>query len=71
MIADTGATCDSSCHPGGIVKKKKASDNDVIIAENRAEMMLAEIGNLPVTQIDKNRQEVQDLELKDLTLNPL
>ena len=32
--------------------------------------MPTEIVNLPVTQIDKNGQEVQDLELKDVTLNP-
>ena len=33
-------------------------------------MIPTEIGNLPVNQIDKNRQEVQYLELKDVTLNP-
>ena len=70
MIADTGAICDSTCHPEGIVKNKKASKNDVITAANGAEMMPTEIGNLPVTQIDNNVQEVQDLELKDVTLNP-
>ena len=32
--------------------------------------MPTEIENLPVTQIDKNVQEVQDLELKDVNLNP-
>ena len=32
--------------------------------------MPTEMVNLPVTQIDKNGQEVQDLELKYLTLNP-
>ena len=61
MIADTGATCNSTCHPKGIVKKKKASKNDVITAENGAEMMPTEIGNLPVTKIDKNGKELQDL----------
>ena len=61
MIADTGVTCYSTCHPEGIVKKKKASKNDVITAANGAEMMPAEIVNFPVTQIDKNGQEVQDL----------
>ena len=70
MIADTGATCDSTYHPEGIVKKEKAPKNDVINAANWAEMMPTEIGNLPVTQIDKNGQEVQDLELKDVTINP-
>ena len=70
MIADTGATCYLMCNPEGIVKKKKASNNDVITAANGEEMMPTEIVNLPVTQIDKNGKEVQDLELKDVNLNP-
>ena len=70
IIANTDATFDSTCHPKGIVKKKKSSKNDVITAANEAEIMSTEIGNLPVTQIDKNGQEVQDLKLKDVTLNP-
>ena len=32
--------------------------------------MPTEVGNLPVTKIDKNRQEVQELDLKDVTLKP-
>ena len=70
MITDTGATCDSTCHLEGICKRKKTSNNDVINAANGAEMMPTEIGNLSVTQIDKNGQEVQELKLKDVTLNP-
>ena len=53
MIADTGATCFSTCHLEGFFKKKKASKNDVITAANGSEMMPTEIGNLPVAQIDK------------------
>ena len=70
MIAYTGVTCDSTFHPKDIVNKKKVLNNDVITAANGAEMMPTEIENLPVTQIDKNRQEVQYLELKDVNLNP-
>ena len=36
MITDTGATCDSTCHPEGVVKKKKSSKNYVITAANGA-----------------------------------
>ena len=70
MIADTGVTFDLMCHTKGIVKKKKASKNDVIAEANGAYMMPTEIVNLPVTQIEKNGQEVQYLYLKYVTLNP-
>ena len=70
MIAYTGATRDSTCHTERIVKKKKASKNDVITEAKGAEIMPTEIGNLPVTKIDKNRQEVQELDLKDVTPKP-
>ena len=49
MIVDTGATCDSTYHPNGIVKKKRASKDDGITAKNGVEMMPTETGNLPVT----------------------
>ena len=70
MIAGTGGTCDSTCHPEGIVNKKKAPKNDVITEAYGEDTMPMEIGNLTVTQMDKNGQELQDLELTDVTLNP-
>ena len=51
MIADTGATCDSTCHPEGIVKNKKALKIYVITALYGADMMPTKTRNLPVTQV--------------------
>ena len=70
MIAETDSTCDSTCHSKGMINMKKATKRDTVTAAIGEEMIPTEIGNMQVTQVNKNGREVQELELKDVMLNP-
>ena len=54
MIAETDSTCDSTCHSKGMINMKKATKRDTVTAANGEEMIPTEIGNMQVTQVNKN-----------------
>ena len=70
MVSDTGSTCESTEWNKGMINIKSAGAELKITAENGEETSPTKIFDLPVTQHDKNGQEVQRIVLQYVTCIP-
>ena len=69
-ISDTGATYNLTEWHVGMINMKISGAEDIITAENRENKRPTKIGDLPVTQYEKNGQEVQRIALRSVTVTP-
>lgn len=68
MIADTGATCDSSPWMNGMTELRDPKSSDVMVAATGEDMVPRKIGDMVVEQHDKNGIKVQKIKLMDVTV---
>jgi hypothetical protein len=70
MIADTGATCDSTPHAEGIIKTRDARESDGISNASGKNMNAKYVGNMSAVKCDKMGDEVNRVTLPDVRVIP-